>query len=75
MTKQRLGLGLAGAGGALSGEIADLEASVEALRRKDVSGRSLRVFPLDGTLPGSDGSQWTAQHSHLKNVETPLQAR
>ena len=30
-------------------------------------GVSLQVFPLDGTLLGSDGSPWTAQHSHPKN--------
>ena len=72
---RRLGLGVAGAGGALSGEVADREADVELLRGKGVSWLSLQVFPLDGTLPGSDGSHWTAQHCHLKNVETPLQAR
>jgi hypothetical protein len=30
-------------------------------------GVSLQVFPLDGTLLGSDGSPRTAQHSHPKN--------
>jgi hypothetical protein len=28
---------------------------------------SLQVFPLDGTLQGSDGNHWTAQQSHPKN--------
>ena len=44
-------------------------------RGKDGFRRSLRVFPLDGTLPRSDGSPWTAQQRHLKNGETGLQVR
>ena len=57
------------AGAGLSGVFADREAKGGRL----APGRSLQVFPLDGTLLGSDGSHKAAQHHHLKNGQRPLQ--
>jgi hypothetical protein len=52
----------AGAGTGWSGVVADLRAWGGGL-----PGHAQRVFPLDGTLPGSDSSLMTAQPIHPRN--------
>jgi len=59
---------VAGAGTGWSGVVADLRAWGGVLPR-----RARRVFPLDGTLPGSDSSLMAAQPTHPRNGSGGLQ--